>query len=858
MASFRRPSFTDLMRIPSNRVIETGVDMDGSILSPRVPRPGVVGQVVMATGEVVLLGVLWVCCDALGSRHAISVLALVLLLLGVGARAAALRAWRLAWDKRLGRELTNSQHQVTQVPGMDLPSMEQHSAEAPTLEGEAALQNLDKHLGSSPTAEGAVALEATVGHSVVQIDCDPSQRVSIQRASSSAEHHDSEAIHRATSTETDQNSTLALHVPRAADVRLEAGHIITTPNSEREFMSCSTFRRKRTASPTIDSDTGRRKWSDPGRHPGLGTPVLAHKSPSSDHPPSVSARYQAHRSDVASLCKAIHSTLARREGTGGYDSVESSEIAEIQCLDGSSVLLAERVGRGAFGSVYKSLHEQGALCASKVIQLPVVPEAMLTRTVVITKGIGETLGVRIRETGMVTDVIADSPAARAGIESGMAIATIGGDAVVDLTMPPNSQPNLLRDVKPKEEVVLEVVDRESALKFTQAIHSTHEMVQEVVLLGRLVSEFITPLYTCALLPGKMVVVMELATGSLLSLLQEVGPLPHPAIARYTKDMLCGLRYLHLNNVAHADFKTANVLLGVRGDCKLTDFGCSMLCAAPGSNRFKNIVGTPLYLSPEAANGEPEMKSDVWSLGLVVGELFHGGIPYNEDPPKDRWALTMSISLRNLIPVVPEGVPQAAQDFLAQCWVENPAERPSATELMFETFVNGLPSICASTSRSVHVSASGFDSRPSTGPLRSGHSRETAKTQITPVSPMGQSTASSEASVRWGDWMVRKLSKAVPSQAPSFNPGFFPGLSMLGASHPVATPDRSGLWKSMDRVPGGIGGLCSPKYGGVFTPKERSPVSPGAADANPTGPGLDVLGGSGAVAAAAPTDPPKQP
>lgn len=85
--------------------------------------------------------------------------------------------------------------------------------------------------------------------------------------------------------------------------------------------------------------------------------------------------------------------------------------------------------------------------------------------------------------------------------------------------------------------------------------------------------------------------------------------------------LCeAMAYAHTQGVVHRDLKPANVMLGSYGEVVVVDFGL----AVQGGEADGRIVGTPAYMSPEAANGErPTPGMDVWSLGLVLHELLTG-------------------------------------------------------------------------------------------------------------------------------------------------------------------------------------------------------------------------------------------
>lgn len=92
-------------------------------------------------------------------------------------------------------------------------------------------------------------------------------------------------------------------------------------------------------------------------------------------------------------------------------------------------------------------------------------------------------------------------------------------------------------------------------------------------------------------------------------------------------ILKGIEYLHLNNVIHRDLKLDNILIDKNMNPKICDFGISS--EYDKTKKILDTGGTPAYLSPEVikAEGDVCLKSDVWSLGILLYLLGYGIVPF---------------------------------------------------------------------------------------------------------------------------------------------------------------------------------------------------------------------------------------
>ncbi len=122
--------------------------------------------------------------------------------------------------------------------------------------------------------------------------------------------------------------------------------------------------------------------------------------------------------------------------------------------------------------------------------------------------------------------------------------------------------------------------------------------------------------------GRTFLSMEYVDGEDLGqLLKRIGRLPAEKALEISKQICEGLHAAHDRGVLHRDLKPANIMLDGDGRVRITDFGLAELTRDASDGR---VMGTPAYMSPEQiTGGEVDARSDIYSLGLVLYELFTG-------------------------------------------------------------------------------------------------------------------------------------------------------------------------------------------------------------------------------------------
>lgn len=150
--------------------------------------------------------------------------------------------------------------------------------------------------------------------------------------------------------------------------------------------------------------------------------------------------------------------------------------------------------------------------------------------------------------------------------------------------------------------------------------------QEIDISRRLYHENIVQLLDSFETNSEFCLVSELATGQLFEIIEEDKRLPEVEIRKIAQQLTSALYYLHENNIIHRDIKPQNILISASGVIKLCDFGFARLI--DNKTMITSIKGTPLYMAPELLNEYPyNKKADLWSLGVILYELFVGQPPF---------------------------------------------------------------------------------------------------------------------------------------------------------------------------------------------------------------------------------------
>jgi len=134
--------------------------------------------------------------------------------------------------------------------------------------------------------------------------------------------------------------------------------------------------------------------------------------------------------------------------------------------------------------------------------------------------------------------------------------------------------------------------------------------------------------------GTPYIVLEYVEGETLkALIRRDGPLEIPRAIAYAIELARALGAAHERLIVHRDVKPQNVLIGVEGSAKITDFGIARTLSEVGLTMDGRVLGTTDYVSPEQALGQSVTgQSDLYSLGIVLYEMLTGIVPFSGETP----------------------------------------------------------------------------------------------------------------------------------------------------------------------------------------------------------------------------------
>jgi serine/threonine-protein kinase len=117
--------------------------------------------------------------------------------------------------------------------------------------------------------------------------------------------------------------------------------------------------------------------------------------------------------------------------------------------------------------------------------------------------------------------------------------------------------------------------------------------------------------------------------NLAEIIEHSAPFHPQAAALIMREVCLAIRHAHDNSILHRDIKPTNILISLKGEVRISDFGVARGEDSPNLTSTGTVVGTPFYMSPEQAEGKKlTLQSDIYSLGIVLYEMVTGKKPFS--------------------------------------------------------------------------------------------------------------------------------------------------------------------------------------------------------------------------------------
>jgi serine/threonine-protein kinase len=221
--------------------------------------------------------------------------------------------------------------------------------------------------------------------------------------------------------------------------------------------------------------------------------------------------------------------------------------------------------------------------------------------------------------------------------------------------------------------------------------------REIQLSASLQHPHIVPLLAAGGVDDLLYYTMPFVEGEALrSRLNREGELPVRDVVRILKDVADALAYAHARGVVHRDIKPDNVLL-TGHHAVVADFGVakavSQAKTESGLTSVGVALGTPAYMAPEQAAGDPNIdhRADIYAFGAMAYEMLTGRSPFAGLAPHQMLAAHVTEAVEPITDRRPT-IPPALANLIMACLAKNPADRPhSADEMLQVLEIMGTPS-----------------------------------------------------------------------------------------------------------------------------------------------------------------------
>jgi tetratricopeptide (TPR) repeat protein/tRNA A-37 threonylcarbamoyl transferase component Bud32 len=240
---------------------------------------------------------------------------------------------------------------------------------------------------------------------------------------------------------------------------------------------------------------------------------------------------------------------------------------------------------------------------------------------------------------------------------------------------------LARDLKHDRAVAMKVMHPEVAAKLGPG-----RFQREIRLAARLQHPHILPVYDSGTSAGLLWFTMPFVEGANLRQRLRQGGLPIAEAIPILWSLARALAYAHRNGVIHRDIKPENILLG-RDNVYLADFGVAKpeALSDPHMTTVGQAIGTPVYMAPEQAEGDPatDHRADIYGFGILAYEVFAGNAPFG--------SLPTALASQEPDPVTTRrpDVPARLVSLIERCLRKDPGDRWQSADAIREVLEEAL-------------------------------------------------------------------------------------------------------------------------------------------------------------------------
>ncbi len=184
--------------------------------------------------------------------------------------------------------------------------------------------------------------------------------------------------------------------------------------------------------------------------------------------------------------------------------------------------------------------------------------------------------------------------------------------------------------------------------------------------------------------GQYFIVMEYIEGkNLKELTKKRGKLTTTEVVDIMSQIADGLSVAHDSYIIHRDIKPQNIMILENGLVKITDFGIAMAMNATQLTQTNSVMGSVHYLPPEQASGKGStLKSDIYSMGILMYELLTGVLPYRGDNAVEIALKHLKEPLPSIREELPD-LPQSVENIILKSAAKNPKNRYNDAREMYE-------------------------------------------------------------------------------------------------------------------------------------------------------------------------------